>query len=46
MQDIINTIGTEPSATATATAIISAIFGFIIRIIELKHLKKCGKIKE
>ena len=46
MQDIINTIGTEPSATATATAIITALFGFIIRLVELKHLKKCGKINE
>ena len=46
MNEIITQITTEPSSTATATAILSAIFGFIIRIIELKHLKKCGKIKE
>jgi hypothetical protein len=46
MQDIIQQIGTEPSASATATAIISAIFGFIIRLVELKHLKKCGKLNE
>lgn len=46
MQDIIQQVATEPSASATATAILSAIFGFIIRLVEIKHLKKCGKIKE
>jgi hypothetical protein len=46
MQDIIQQVATEPSASATATAIITALFGFIIRLVELKHLKKCGKINE
>lgn len=46
MNDIIQQVSTEPSATATATAIITALFSFIIRIVELKHMKKCGKIKE
>ena len=46
MNELIQQVATEPSASATATAIITAIFGFIIRLVELKHLKKCGKYKD
>lgn len=45
INEIINNVQNNPSASATASTLLTIIFGFVIRLIELKHLKKCGKLK-
>lgn len=46
INEIINNVQNNPSASATASTLLTIIFGFVIRLIELKHMRKCGKLKD
>jgi hypothetical protein len=46
INEIINNVQNNPSASATASTLLTMIFGFVIRLIELKHMRKCGKLKD
>lgn len=46
INEIINNVQNNPSASATASTLLTLIFGFVIRLIELKHMRKCGKLKD